>query len=54
MSRDNDKNDELREEHQEQGEHRQELRDDVFDESGGGEDDFGSQDERRKEGRGRL
>ncbi|QIZ99491.1 hypothetical protein [Leifsonia sp. PS1209] len=54
MSRDNDKNDELREEHQEQEEHRQELRDDVLDESGGGVDDFGSQDERRKEGRGRL
>lgn len=54
MSRDNDKNDELREEHEEQGEHRQELRDEVFDETEGGVDDFGSQDERRKDGLGRI
>lgn len=54
MSRDNDKNDELREEHEEQAEHRQHLRDEVLGESEGGVDDFGSQDERRKDGFGRF
>lgn len=53
MSRD-DKNDELRDERDAQEAHRQELRDEVFDETEGGADDFGSQDERRKERRGRL
>ncbi|MFV0434560.1 MAG: hypothetical protein ACK5LO_11330 [Leucobacter sp.] len=48
------KNDELREDRLEQEEHRQELRDEVFAESDGGKADFGSQDERRKEGEGRL
>ncbi|WP_164863458.1 hypothetical protein [Agromyces sp. LHK192] len=47
----NGRNDELREEHESQDEHRQALRDEVFDESDGGAADFGSQDERRHEGR---
>lgn len=45
-----DKNDELREERQGQEAHRQDERDDVFEETGGGADDLGSQDERRNEG----
>lgn len=53
MGRDNGKNDDLREEHDEQNERRQQLRDEVFEETEGGVDDFGSQDERRKEGLGR-
>ncbi|MFS0894707.1 hypothetical protein [Microbacterium sp. 179-I 3D3 NHS] len=53
MGREENKNDELREEHREQDEHRQELRDAA--EAGEGTvADLGSQDERRKEGEGRL
>lgn len=48
-----DKNDELREDRSEQEEHRQEVRDEVFDETGDA-DDLGSQDERRKDGLGRI
>ncbi|WP_295012748.1 hypothetical protein [uncultured Microbacterium sp.] len=43
-------NDELREDAREQKEDRQEIRDTVFDETGGQVDDLGSQDARRKEG----
>ena len=49
-----DKNDELREAREGQEAHRQEVRDDVFDETDGGADDLGSQDERRKDGERRL
>lgn len=45
-----DKNDELRDERNEQEEHRQHLRDRAFEEGDGAIDDAGSQDERRKEG----
>ncbi|MBN9140107.1 MAG: hypothetical protein J0H23_04705 [Micrococcales bacterium] len=45
-----DKNDELRDERQEQEAHRQQLRDDAFEEREGAADDAGSQDARRKEG----
>ena len=48
-----DKNDELREDRTAQEEQRQHLRDEVF-ETTGEADDIGSQDERRKEGRGHL
>lgn len=44
-------NDELREDRFNQDERRQEVRDEVIDETGGDIDDLGSQDERRKEGR---
>ena len=47
-------NDELREDRQEQESHRQDLRDEVFDEADGAVDDLGSQDERRAEGLGRA
>ncbi len=47
-------NDELRDERFGQDEHRQELRDEVSEETDGDDvPDFGSQDERRKEGLGR-
>ncbi|GAA1650164.1 hypothetical protein [Microbacterium flavum] len=45
-----DKNDELRDEHASQEEHRQGRRDEAFAEGDGAVDDAGSQDERRKEG----
>ncbi|WP_285725514.1 hypothetical protein [Psychromicrobium xiongbiense] len=51
---DHNKNDELREERSEQEEHRQDLRDEVFEEADGEVDDLGSQDKRRKEGLGRA
>jgi hypothetical protein len=54
MDRDNGKNDELRDDHLAQDEHRQDLRDEVFEETDGGVDDIGPQDQRRKEGRGHL
>lgn len=44
-------NDELRDDRRGQEEHRQETRDEVFDDADGAVDDLGSQDERRKEGR---
>jgi len=44
-----DKNDELRDEHAAQEEHRQHERDEAFD-AAGTTDDLGSQDERRHEG----
>lgn len=47
-------NDELREDRNEQEQHRQEIRDEVFEETGGEAADLGSQDERRKEGLGRA
>ena len=43
-------NDELREDENAQEDARQEVRDTVFGETGGGVDDLGSQDERRHEG----
>jgi len=43
-------NDELREDRRGQEQHRQEIRDEVFEEGDGAVDDLGSQDERRKEG----
>lgn len=46
---DHDKNKELREDREQQEEHRQELRDEAF-ESDGGVSDAGSQDKRRHEG----
>lgn len=46
-----DKNDELREDRFDQETRRQDVRDEVFDETDGGADDLGSQDERRQEGR---
>jgi hypothetical protein len=45
-------NDELREDRLDQEEHRQDIRDEVFEETDGDVDDLGSQDERRKEGLG--
>jgi len=54
MGRDDDKTDELREEHLGQDAHRQKLRDDAAEVNEGAVADFGSQDERRKEGEGRL
>lgn len=46
------KNDELREDRFDQEARRQDVRDEVIDESNGREnDDLGSQDERRKEGK---
>lgn len=48
-----DKNDELREDRSEQEEHRQDVRDEVVGETGEA-DDLGSQDERRKDGLGRI
>ncbi|WP_168203796.1 hypothetical protein [Humibacter ginsenosidimutans] len=53
MSRDESKNDELRDAREEQDQHRQELRDEVLEDGSGEADDFGSQDERRKDGLGR-
>lgn len=47
-------NDELREVRVDQEKHRQEVRDEVFQDADGAADDFGSQDERRKDGLGRL
>lgn len=47
-------NDELREGRSDQEQHRQDIRDEVFEETDGGVDDLGSQDERRKDGLGRL
>ncbi len=46
-------NDELRENRVDQEQHRQEIRDEVFEETGGAADDLGLQDERRKDGLGR-
>ncbi len=46
--------DELREDRIDQEKHRQDLRDEAFDEADGAADDLGSQDERRKEGLGRA
>ncbi len=43
-------NEERREETLEHDERRQEIRDEVFEETGGDVDNLGSQDERRKEG----
>ena len=56
MSRETDtsKNDELREERQEQGDHRQHLRDEAVEDVDGGVADFGSQDERREDGLGPI
>lgn len=52
MGQHKDSNDARRADRLEQEEHRQDVRDEAFDETGGGVDDLGSQDERRKEGRG--
>lgn len=43
-------NAESREPREEHDEHRQQIRDDVFAETGGDVDDLGSQDRRREEG----
>ena len=43
-------NTESREHREEDDQHRQEIRDDVFAETGGEVDDLGSQDKRREEG----
>lgn len=43
-------NEERRSERQDHDEHRQEIRDEVFEETGGGVDDLGSPDERRHQG----
>lgn len=43
-------NDKVRDERAEQDERRQELRDEVFDKTGGEVDNLGSQDKRRKAG----
>lgn len=43
-------NSESREQHETLDQHRQEVRDDVFAETGGDVDDLGSQDKRREEG----
>jgi hypothetical protein len=45
------KNDELRDDRLDQEQRRQEIRDEVFEDTAGEGDDLGSQDERRKEGR---
>lgn len=50
MGHHNNDNDERRDERLEHDERRQEIRDEVFDETDGGVADLGSQDERRKEG----
>lgn len=54
MSRDSEANDELRDEKAEQDSKRQELRDEAFETGDDDAADRGSQDERRKDGLGRL
>jgi hypothetical protein len=54
MGHEESKNDELREEHREQDAHRQKLRDAAGGETEDAVADLGSQDERRKEGEGRI